>query len=102
MSKRSFMCFVGGHGSEWEAICTDLDIAVNADSERQVRERLTYAIRTYIEDVGGLDEASRNRLLSRKSPWYVTWGWKIRVAVSALRSRSDDQQFAAFGVPCRV
>ena len=44
MAHRKFRCYVHGKGSEWEAICTDLDISVQGDSFEDAKSLLNEAL----------------------------------------------------------
>ncbi len=97
---RYLRCYVAGRGRQWEAICTSLDISVNATSEIEVRQRLQEAVATYVKDALAEAPDARERLLNRKSPWWVSAAWQAGVAMAAIWPRHDDRQLAAFGTPC--
>ncbi len=103
MEDRAFLCFVSGCDDAWEAICTDLDIAVHARSERDARDRLTGAVQSYIEDAAREAKPVRDRLLARRAPWHVVLRWRLRVTRSALAlTGRGREQLAGFTLPCRV
>ena len=52
----------------WEAICLDLDVAVQAGSFDDAVAELHRAIDLYLESVADLPESERARLLHRPAP----------------------------------
>ncbi len=61
-------CYAEGSQQGWEAICLDLDIAVQGMSFEEVYRLLNEAIAQYAEYVHELPEAERTRMMSRKAP----------------------------------
>jgi predicted RNase H-like HicB family nuclease len=55
-TERRFLCFAHGRDSAWEAICLDLDLAVQGSSFDEVKELLSESISTYLEDALKEDE----------------------------------------------
>ena len=45
-----FSCYAHGHEGGWQAICVDLDIAVDGTSLQEVRASLATSIDLYLED----------------------------------------------------
>lgn len=101
MQTRKLLCFAEGHGSSYEAICVDLDIAVEARSLKEAIGLLNDAIETYIADAMKEDEATARKLLSRRAPWHVRLGYKLRFVGHLLtRRRANDTEEASFDVAC--
>ena len=75
---RKILCFAEGSGQSYEAICVDLDIAVQGRSMKEAVTLLNKAVATYIEDALKEDAATSQRLLSRRAPWHVRVGYKLR------------------------
>lgn len=95
------MCFAHGRDTDWEAICVDLDIAVQGESFEEVRALLREAIQTYIEDACQEPPEVRDRLLSRTAPWHVRLGLAAKVVVYTLFEKSRKREVqASFGLPC--
>lgn len=61
-------CYAEGSDRGWEAICLDLDIAVQGSSFEEVYKSLDEAVTQYVEYVSELPEPDRERLLARKAP----------------------------------
>ena len=76
-------CYAYRRGGVWEAICTDLDVAVFGPSEEHVKRSLEEAIDLHLAAVAGLPDEERKAFLSRPAPWHV------RFAL-ALLSRAHD------------
>ena len=49
------ICYAVGQGDDWQAVCVDLDIAVNGQSFKEACEALVAAIDNYID--GGLADS---------------------------------------------
>ena len=60
--------YAWGHGTDWEAICVDFDIAVQGNSLEEVGRELRDAVDTFLDYVDDLPESERGQFLSRKSP----------------------------------
>lgn len=100
-SDRPLQCFANGRDGRWEAICVDLDIAVEGRSLDDVRARLEQAIGTYVQDAAREDAATAHRLLSRRAPSWV----RLRLAAAyawhaARRRRPAGDLRAGFDLPC--
>jgi predicted RNase H-like HicB family nuclease len=80
--KRALRCFAEGREGNWEAICLDLDIAVQGGSFEDVFRSLNEAIALYVETAEELPPRDRQRLLNRPAPLSV----RLRFLWLALRS----------------
>ncbi len=65
---RTLRCYAEGRDGDWEAICFDLDIAVQGRSFVEVFNSLNEAINLYSKSVRALPEQERRRLLDRPAP----------------------------------
>lgn len=81
---RTLHCVAEGGRGGWEAICLDLDIAVQGDTFEDAYRSLNEAIDLYLESVADLPAADRQRLLGRRVPWSVRAGIALRSLRSAL------------------
>lgn len=81
-------CYAYRSGPVWEAICVDLDIATFGDSLEEVKASLATCIEMHMEDVDALPAADRQRLLQRRSPWYVRAKLALMAALSDLRGNA--------------
>lgn len=103
MREKIFRCYAYGSNDQWQAICVDLDIAVQGRSFRDVLDHMGEAISTYIDDLANEDPVAAERLLSRRAPWYVRAKLALSSAIHILRmDRDDDQMTANFDVPCHA
>ncbi len=73
-------CYAEEREGAWEALCVDLDIAVQGDSFQAVYHDLTTAVAQYVEYVRTLPANERRQLLRRKAPF----GLRVRFALAAL------------------
>lgn len=96
---KSLLCFAHGRDRDWEAICLDLDIAVQGESFAAVQSALNEAIQTYVMDAMAEDTATSEQLLNRAAPWYVRLKHLTTFFYAALFFR-DDEQRHAFNMPC--
>jgi predicted RNase H-like HicB family nuclease len=98
---RSLLCFAEGKEGDWEAICLDLDIAVQGSSYEEVSELLNSAIATYFEDALAEDAETRKRLLSRKAPFPTRVAAVIKFLFGALAVRGPQSRLThGYTVPC--
>lgn len=101
MSMISVLCVAKGLPGDWEAMCLDLDIAVQGESFEDVRERLHAAIEGYVEDASREDKETARRLLSRRAPFSVRAKWAVGQFFHQLRHGSGDRELrATFDMPC--
>ena len=63
-----FKCYVWGSGSDWEAICTDLDIAVQGSSFNITKNLLDEAIDGFLHEVMKLPQNEQKIFLKRRAP----------------------------------
>jgi hypothetical protein len=95
---RDFYCVFHGHGTAWEALCLDLDLAVTGRSLNEVRTLMLEAVETYVADAMKESEPARSALLHRRAPLRVRAYWAARFAWAALRGIDDDKD-VPFGQP---
>ena len=62
-------CYAENRGNGWEAICLDVDVAVQAGTLHEVVHELDGALDLYFESVMDLPEAEQARFLNRAAPW---------------------------------
>ena len=86
-------CYAYGHGSDWQAICVDFNIAVGGTSFHEARESLDACIQMYLERVAELPSDEQKRFLNRKSPWLVRARLTCMAWLSSVRSVSAFQEF---------
>jgi len=91
MADKFLLCVAHRHGMEWEAICLDLDIAVQGRSFEEVQNGLNEAVSSYIEDALKEPEPTRSQLLSRRAPLFVRIAWLWRFIIPAIFDRKDDR-----------
>ncbi|MDE0045369.1 MAG: hypothetical protein OXU19_05830 [bacterium] len=78
--ERELRCYAYGDGMGWQAICVDLDIAVQGVSFDEARFSLATAIEMYLETIADLPAEERTAFLSRRSPWHV----RVKLSVMAF------------------
>ena len=100
--KKHLFCAARGHEDRWEAICFDLDIALEGKSFEDVQDRLNKAIVAYINTALEKDEATRNRLLNRRAPLWVRIQWTLPIFIASIfsRDRNGDDAPLPFYAPC--
>lgn len=79
---RILHCYASGRDGDWEAICLDLDVAVQGGSFDDVHRSLRDAVTLYLETVGTLPEEQRGHLLHRSAPL----GVRLKFLGYSLRS----------------
>jgi predicted RNase H-like HicB family nuclease len=99
VAAKTLHCYAEGRDGDWEAICLDLDIAVQGHSFEEVFGSLRDAIRLYLESVSELSPDERRPLLHRPAPLLV----RLKFLAQALRGlfgdRDGDRQRHQFTVP---
>jgi hypothetical protein len=66
--KKYLRFYPEGRGEEWEAICLDLDLAVQGRNMAEVVDSMSKAVEFYVEEAMKLPEPDRARLLNRQAP----------------------------------
>jgi predicted RNase H-like HicB family nuclease len=96
--RRLLHCYAEGRDGEWEAICLDLDVAVQGHSFTEVYESLDEAITLYLASVHDLPSEERARLLHRPVPLRVRLGIFVRLirALIMTNRHPRDPQRAEF------
>ena len=104
MATFSYFCVAEGcdaHG--WQALCLNLDIAVEGPTLAEAKMHLDAAVADYIEEVLKLPEADRRRLLNRSVPFTLKLEYAFRLFWHSLRSkRRDGGLQASFEIPCHA
>ena len=86
-SNMELRCYAYRRGDVWEAICTDLDVAVFGPSEEHVKRSLAEAIDMHLTAVAGLPDEERQALLSRPAPWHVRFGLELSSRIHDIRRK---------------
>ncbi len=89
--ERALYCYASGHEGAWEAICLDLDIAVQGRSFEEVSSLLREAIAQYLQTVSELPEDERSALLNRSVPFRTRLSFAIEAFWSALRTQGNGE-----------
>ena len=87
-----FQCYTQKCGSQWHAICTDLDIAADGDSFQDARESLATCIEMYLEGIEELPTREQRRFLTRRAPWYVRTKMTVLACLDSFRGRNSGFQ----------
>lgn len=80
-------CYAYRRGDVWEAICTDLDVAVFGPSHKHVTRSLAEAIDLHLETVVGLPDKERQAMLTRRAPWHVRFALELWARVHHSRCK---------------
>ncbi len=99
--QRVLRCCAEGRGGDWEAICLDLDVAVQGSSFEEVFESLNKAIGLYLKTVAELPEAERANLVERPAPLRLRLKFAFDVLRTIFRDDSgNDSCSHHYTVPC--
>ena len=95
---RLLRCYAENEGSGWEAICLDVDVAVQAATFDEAVRELREAVAVYFETVKELPEQDRERLLNRRAPLSL----RVKFFLRALRALfwDDNAERAEFTCAC--
>lgn len=78
MRNLKFRCYVWGRDSDWEAICTDLDIAAQGRTLETTKDLLDEAISGYLDEVEELPVSEQYAFFNRRAPLLL----RIRLRVN--------------------
>ena len=78
MKCRQIRCYAFHENSNWQAVCTDLDISVQGNSLEDAKSLLKEAVYGFLEVLKVESEADRERLLKRKSPLFLRVLFRLR------------------------
>jgi predicted RNase H-like HicB family nuclease len=99
LASKTLRCYAEGRDGDWEAVCLDLDIAVQGHSFDEVFGSLREAVSLYLETVTDLPPHEQHSLLHRPAPFAV----RARFLAHALRglfvSSDGDRQWHQFTMP---
>ena len=96
---RYFTCWAECNGGQWEAICLDLDIAVQGQSFEEIQGHMYKAIAEYLDYVSELPQEERSQFLSRKSPLGLRLKVLLSIILSILFRPKNDNDSARFEFP---
>lgn len=97
--RKVLRCYAEGRDGDWEAICLDLDIAVQGDSFDDVFHALPKAIELHLEAVTSLPGEDRSHLLDRPAPLAVKLKFLAYVVRSLFDRDDGDSYHHQFTVP---
>jgi predicted RNase H-like HicB family nuclease len=96
---RTLHCYAEGRDGDWEAICLDLDIAVQGRSFEEVFGSLQEAISLYLKAVADLPADQQPALLSRPVPFMVRLKFLAHAARGLFPDSEGDRQRHQFTMP---
>jgi predicted RNase H-like HicB family nuclease len=99
VNSRILHCYAEGQGGDWEAICLDLDIAVQGSSFEEVFAALQQAISLYLESVADLPPQERRSLLHRPAPLPVRLKFLTHALRGLFADSDGDRQRHQFTMP---
>jgi hypothetical protein len=92
-------CYAEARDGVWEAICLDLDIAVQGCSFDEVLGSLRRAVALYLETVAALPSHERSALLARRAPLAIRAKSSARVLWGRGASSDRSRQWRRFTMP---
>ena len=72
-------CYAYGRGNDWQAICVDLDVAVQGTSFDEVKDSLRTSVELFLYAVADLSLEDQREVLSRTTPQYI----RVKLALLA-------------------
>jgi hypothetical protein len=93
---RQLLCFAEGEADRWQAICVDLDVAVQGTSFGEVSGALELAIAEYLRAAAAEDEPTRRRLLARRAPLLVRLLYAMRFVKQFLFGRNSERSYHGY------
>ncbi len=84
-------CYAKYYKKQWIAFCLDFDLAAQADSFEEVKEKLENMIKEYVFDaLVGEDKEYADQLLSRKAPIFEWIKYYYYLFVYQVINTKDD------------
>jgi hypothetical protein len=99
LATRTLHCYAEGRDGDWEAICLDLDIAVQGRSFEEVFGSLREAISLYLRTVADLPTDERPALLRRQAPFTVRLKFLAHATRGLFADSYGDRQRHQFTMP---
>jgi predicted RNase H-like HicB family nuclease len=99
LASRTLHCYAEGRDGDWEAICLDLDIAVQGRSFEEVFNSLQEAISLYLESVTDLPPREQRALLHRPAPFPVRLKFLTHALRGLIADGDGDRQVHQFTMP---
>jgi predicted RNase H-like HicB family nuclease len=99
LPNRTLHCYAEGRNGDWEAICLDLDIAVQGRSFEDVFSSLQQAISLYLETLIDLPPEERQSLLHRPAPFAVRLKFLTHALRGLFADSDGDRQHHQFTMP---
>jgi predicted RNase H-like HicB family nuclease len=96
---RTLHCCAEGRDGDWEAICLDLDVAVQGRSFEQVFDGLEEAISLYLQTVADLPPEEQSSLLQRPVPFLVRLKFLAQAARGLFPDVDGDRRHYQFTLP---
>ncbi len=99
---RLLCCYAEDRSGKWEAVCLDLDIAVQGGSFEEVYADLHKAIGEYVDYVMALPEEERQQLLLRRAPFSLRFRFLWYAILISLFDRGrggNNKERAEFMMP---
>ena len=101
--QKTLRCFARGSDGHFEAICIDLDIAIEARSLEEAKRTLNRSVQEYVKAAIQEEPAVARQLLTRRSPWHVRMSWICRFGIHMIFGRHDQEDRslqAGYDLPC--
>ena len=99
LPNRTLHCYAEGRNGDWEAICLDLDIAVQGGSFEEVFSSLQEAISLYLETVTDLPPQEQRALLHRPAPFPVRFKFLTHALHGLFAGSDGDRHRHQFTTP---
>ena len=97
---RKLHCLALGSDGAWEAICLDLDIAVQGRSFEDESDALTPEITLYSEHVATIPAAEQSQFLDRRVPLLMRLRFAVKAFALALAQDSSQGYQHHYTMPC--
>jgi predicted RNase H-like HicB family nuclease len=98
---KNLLCYAAGRAGDWEAICVDLDLAVQGQSFDEARALLQRSIDLYVAEAAKEAPEEAARLLSRAAPLWVRTKWAAKLFWHLVsRQNGRDRSYAGFDLSC--
>jgi hypothetical protein len=98
-------CFSKKDEDQWVSICIDLNLAAQADTQKESRRKLESMIRTYVREAYTCHSKYKEQLLNRKAPFSMILEYYKILALKSLlnlpifrRNLSNNDVFSNYDI----
>ena len=86
MQSSLLRCYIKQEQDQWIAVCIDLNLATQADSSNEAKQKLEAMIKSYVTEAFTIDKNYAEQLLSRKAPFSLILEYYFAVFIQKIKA----------------